>query len=212
MPSVTNLQKAAFDAIDTLHFNQIVMGLICRESIEEWYPWIINGINKILKKAGLTGKEAEITKHYLLSALEIRLTADDKYLSDVAKSFKELNPDVPSYNRETFEKVTNHERTFCIAMLSIIANQNGVTTEFLLQATEELMNDEVLALSTMPFIIRYRLTECCYAYEYPDAPFLFYHELVNRNIIACGKYSRKTDKYMKELNSELSLLFIRAGL
>ncbi|SPY73011.1 Uncharacterised protein [Providencia alcalifaciens] len=74
------------------------------------------------------------------------------------------------------------------------------------------MSDKVLALSTMPFIIRYRLTECCYAYEYPDAPFLFYHELVNRNIIACGKYSQKTDKYTRELNSELSLLFIRSGL
>lgn len=147
-----------------------------------------------------------------MSALEIRLTVDDKYLSDLAESFKELNPDDSSLNRETFEKITKHERVFSLAMLSIIASHNGVPTNFFLQATDELMNDKVLALSTMPFIIRYRLTECCYAYEYPDAPFLFYHELVNRNIIACGKYSRKTDKYTRELNSELSLLFIRAGL
>ncbi|MGX4744622.1 hypothetical protein [Providencia rettgeri] len=212
MPSLTKLQKAAFDAVDTLHFNQVFMGFIYGESIEEWYPWILNGINKILQKEGLTGKQAEITKHYLLCALEIRLTADDQYLSDVAESFKELNPDDSSLNRETFEKIANYERLYSFATLSIFAEHNGVTPNFFLQATNELMSDKVLALSTMPFIIRYRLAECCYAYEYPDAPFLFYHELVNRNIIACGKYSRKTDKYAKELNSELSLLFIRAGL
>ncbi|MEX6224038.1 hypothetical protein AB6F55_03970 [Providencia hangzhouensis] len=86
MPATTALQKAAFDVIDTLHFNRVFMGFICGKSIEEWYPWILNGINKILQKEGLTGKQAEITKHYLLSALEIRLTVDDKYLSDFACS------------------------------------------------------------------------------------------------------------------------------
>lgn len=212
MPATTALQKAAFDVIDTLHFNRVFMGFICGESIEDWYPRVLNGINKILQKEGLTGKQAEITKHYLLSALEIRLTVDDKYLSDFAEYFKVLNSDSPSFNQDKLEEIDNHTRTFSLAMLSVFAHHNGVTREFLLQATEELMNDKVLSLSTMPFIIRYRLTECCYIYEYPNAPFLFYHELVNRNIISCHKYSHKIDKYAHEPDSELSLLFIRAGL
>lgn len=82
--------------------------------------------------------------------------------------------------------------------------------EFFFQATEELVNDK--ALSTMPRFIRYRLTECCYALEYPDAPLFFYRELVSLGIVLCGKYSHHRDQFVNKSGSELSLLFIRAGL
>lgn len=72
MPATTSVQKAAFDAIDSLHFSQVMMSLICADPVaEEWYGRIFGRINSILQNAGITGKQAQIAKHYLLGALEI---------------------------------------------------------------------------------------------------------------------------------------------
>lgn len=61
------------------------------------------------------------------------------------------------------------------------------------------MNDK--ELSTIPGFIRFRLTECCYALEYPDAPLRFYRELVNLGIVSCGKYSPRNDQFVKGFDS-----------
>ncbi|EEW2250049.1 hypothetical protein D9F29_21380 [Escherichia coli] len=211
MPATTSVQKAAFDAIDSLHFSQVVMSLICADPIaEEWYRRIFGRINSILQKAGITGKQAQIAKHYLLGALEIYLSIDSSYFSDTVEHINKGVDGGTPYNRELHGQIVEHNRNCSIAILCNIADYNGVDRDFFLQATEELVNDKVL--STMPYFIRYRLTECCYALEYPDAPLCFYRELVNFDIISCGKYSSHCDKFVKESDSELSLLFIRAGL
>ncbi len=211
MPAITSVQKAAFDAIDSLHFSQVVMSLICADPVaEEWYHLIFGRINIILQRTGITGKQAQIARHYLLGALEIYLSTDSNYLLDtVEHNNKGVDGGAP-YNREIHEQLHEHNRNCSIAILCNIADYNGVDRDFFLQATEALVNDKVL--STMPYFIRYRLTECCYALEYPDAPLFFYRELVSQGIVSCGKYSRHRDQFVKESDSELSLLFIRAGL
>lgn len=211
MPATTSVQKAAFDAIDSLHFSQVVMSLICADPVaEEWYRRIFGRINSILQKAGITGKQAQIARHYLLGALEIHLSIDRNYFSDtVEHNNKGVDGGAP-YNRELHEQLVEHNRNYSIALLCNIADFNGVDRELFFQATEELFNDKIL--STIPRFIRYRLTECCYVLEYPDAPLFFYRELVSQGIVLCGKYSHHRDQFVKESDSELSLLFIRAGL
>lgn len=211
MPATTTVQKAAFDAIDSLHFSQVMMSLICADPVaEEWYRRIFGRINSILQKAGITGKQAQIARHYLLGALEVHLSIDSKYFSDtVEHNNKGVDGGAP-YNRELLEQFVEHNRNYSIALLCNIADFNGVDREFFFQATEELFNDKIL--STMPRFIRYRLTECCYALEYPDAPLFFYRELVSLGIVLCGKYSHHRDQFVRKCDSELSFLFIRAGL
>jgi len=212
MPATTPLQKAAFDAIDSLHFSQVVMSLIYGEPLAEWYPRILGRINGLLQKTGITGKQAEITRHYLLAALEIYLSVDSNYFSNMDEYHKKTDAGGTPYNRVMHEQFAEHARNFSIAMLSKLARENGVDSEFLVRATEEMMNDTALALSSMPYLIRYRLTECCYALEYPDAPLGFYRELASREIVSCRKYSHKAPPSVNEPGSDLSLLFIRAGL
>ncbi|EKN6149866.1 hypothetical protein ACA503_001229 [Yersinia enterocolitica] len=211
MPATTSVQKAAFDAIDSLHFSQVVMSLIYANPVaEEWYRRILGRINSILKREGITGKQAQIAKHYLLGALEIYLSIDSNYFSAIVEHNNKGVDGRAPYDRELLEQLVEHNRNCSIAMLCNIAEYNGVDIEFFFQATEALVDDK--ALSTMPGFIRYHLTECCYALEYPDAPLCFYRELVNLGIVSCGKYSRHRDQFAKESGSELSLLFIRAGL
>ncbi|OHT22350.1 hypothetical protein A3Q29_11055 [Providencia stuartii] len=212
MPSTTNIQKAAFDAIDTLHFSQVFMSLIYGRPIAKWYHDILTRIYEILDKEGISGKQAEITKHYLLGALEIYLSIDQQFFSARDKYDEEPDADGMLYTPEIYKLVDKKSKKLSLIMLHIIASYNGVAEEFIFQATMELLNDKALALSTAPTIVRNRLVECCYAFEYPDAPLGFYHELVNRDIISCGKYSHKNDKYKQEVGSELSSLFIRACL
>ncbi|EKS6642006.1 hypothetical protein QCD58_000752 [Enterobacter hormaechei] len=212
MPATTPVQKAAFDAIDSLHFSQVVMSLIYGEPLAEWYPRILGRINSLLAKTGITGKQAEITRHYLLAALEIYLSVDSNYFSNMDEHHKKTDAGGAPYNRVMHEQFAEYARNFSIAMLSKLARENGVDSEFLVEATEELMNDKALALSSMPYLIRYRLTECCYALEYHDAPLDFYRELASREIISCRKYSHKAPPSLNEAGSDLSLLFIRAGL
>lgn len=202
MPSTTPLQKAAFDVIDTLHFNQILMSFVYEEPLEDYYHHILNRINEILQEKGLTGKQAEINKHYILANLEICLSIDKKYISDfVTKS-----------DKKKYEQFTECQKNFSLAMLSVIIYHNDLDRDFIDYVVKNLLDDKSLALSTMPFFVKYRLTECCYAFEYPDASLGFYYELVSRDIILCKKYSRRIDCCPPELGSELSLLFIRAGL
>ena len=86
MPATTSVQKAAFDAIDSLHFSQVLMSFICADPVaEEWYRRIFGRINSTLQKAGITGKQAQIAKHYLLGALEIHLSIDSDYFSDTVE-------------------------------------------------------------------------------------------------------------------------------
>ncbi|MCE1608895.1 hypothetical protein [Enterobacter ludwigii] len=188
------------------------MSLIYGEPLAEWYPRILGRINGLLQKTGITGKQAEITRHYLLAALEIYLSVDSNYFSNMDEYHKKTDAGGAPYNRVMHEQFAEHARNFSIAMLSKLARENGVDSEFLVRATEEMMNDTALALSSMPYLIRYRLTECCYALEYPDAPLGFYRELASREIVSCRKYSHKAPPSVNEPGSDLSLLFIRAGL
>ncbi|WP_187641181.1 hypothetical protein [Escherichia coli] len=116
MPATTSVQKAAFDAIDSLHFSQVVMSLICADPVaEEWYRRIFGRINSILQKAGITGKQAQIAKHYLLSALEVHLSIDSNYFSDtVEHNNKGVDGGAP-YNRELLEQFVEHNRNYSIA-------------------------------------------------------------------------------------------------
>lgn len=206
------MQKAAFDAIDSLHFSQVVMSFIYGEPAAEWYLRILGRINSLLAETGMTGKQAEIMRHYLLAALEIYLSVEGNFFANMAEHHKASDAGGTPYNRLMHEQFAEHARNFSIAMLSKLARENGVDSEFFLGAADELMNDKALALSSMPYLIRCRLTESCYALEYPDAPLGFYRELARTGVIPCSKYSPIADKIEKESHSDLSLLFVRAGL
>lgn len=131
MPATTSVQKAAFDAIDSLHFSQVVMSLICADpDAEEWYRRILGRINSILQREGITGKQAQIAKHYLLGALEIYLSIDSNYFSDAAEhNNKDVDGGAP-YNRELHEQFVEHSLNYSIALLCNIADFNGVDREF----------------------------------------------------------------------------------
>lgn len=212
MPATTPIQKAAFDVIDTLHFTQVVMSEVCKDPIAEWYPRIILKINNMLREVGMTGKQAAIAKHYLLGALEIYLSVDGKLSSAMAEYAEQ--PDLNTLFEEgtIYDKPTQTASNFSLTMLYAAAENNGVQGEFIDRAVEELVNDQDLELSATPYLIRYRLVECCYALEYAGAPLGFYRELVSLGIISCGKYSLNIDTYAKNAESGGELLFLRACL
>lgn len=212
MPATTPIHKAAFDAIDTLHFTQVVMSEVCKDPIAECYPRIILKINNMLRKVGMAGKQAAIAKHYLLGALEIYLSVDGKLSLAMAEYAEQ--PETNTFLEEStiYDRSTQTASNFSLTMLYAAAENNGVQGEFIDRAVEELVNDQDLELLATPYLIRYRLVECCYALEYADAPLGFYRELVNLGIISCGKYSINIDRYAKKSEPGLSLLFLRAGL
>lgn len=212
MPATTPIQKAAFDVIDTLHFTQVVMSEVCKDSIAEWYSRIILKINKMLREAGMTGKQAAIAKHYLLGALEIHLSVDGELSSTMAEYAEQSDTNTLFEEGVNYDMSTQTASNFSLTMLYTAAENNGVQGEFIDRALEELVNDQELELSATPYLIRYRLVECCYALEYAEAPFGFYRELVSLGIISCGKYSLNIDTYAKKYELGVSLLFLRACL
>lgn len=212
MPATTPIQKAAFDVIDTLHFTQVVMSEACKDSIAEWYPRIILKINKMLREAGMTGKQAAIAKHYLLGALEIHLSVDGELSSTMAEYAEQSDTNTLFEEGANYDMSTQTASNFSLTMLYTAAENNGVQGEFIDRALEELVNDQDLELSATPYLIRYRLVECCYALEYAEAPLGFYRELVSLGIISCGKYSLNIDTYAKKYELGVSLLFLRACL
>lgn len=212
MPATTPIQKAAFDVIDTLHFTQVVMSEACKDSIAEWYPRIILKINKMLRETVMTGKQAAIAKHYLLGALEIYLSVDGELSSTMAEYAEQSDTNTLFEEGANYDMSTQTASNFSLTMLYTAAEKNGVQGEFIDRALEELVNDQDLELSATPYLIRYRLVECCYALEYAEAPLGFYRELVSLGIISCGKYSLNIDTYAKKYELGVSLLFLRACL
>lgn len=212
MPAITPIHKAAFDAIDTLHFTQVVMSEVCKDPIAEWYPRIILKINNMLRETGMAEKQAAIAKHYLLGALEIYLSVDGKLSSAMAEYAEQSVPGMFCDEGTIYDGSTQTASNFSLTMLYAAAENNGVQGEFIDSVIKELVNDKDLELSATPYLIRHRLVECCYALEYADAPLRFYRELVSLGIISCGKYSLTIDKYAKKSELGLSLLFLRAGL
>jgi len=212
MPATTEIQKSALDALDSLHFNQVAVRITNSEQSEEWCFRILNKINWVICEAGIAGKQAEITKHYLLSALEIYLSVDEKYFLYLAQFNNVSGSHRGFQEKEKYQEYAEHSRNFSLANLCIAAACNGVDRKFLTRATDVLINDRELALSSTPLHIRYRLAERCYALEYTNAPLNFYRELVSHGIIRCGKYSSRNDKTAEKSNEGLSTLFIRAGL
>lgn len=190
------------------------MGYILENPLAaEWYSRILNSLKIKLSEAGIIGIKAEITKHYLLSTLEIYLSYDSKtFLHE--ENFDELF----SPNKKIHDKTVNIKqyvkgaRALSIGMYHLCARYNGVDTKLLTRVVNDLIEDKELSLSTMPCFIRYRLTECCYALEYSDPPLGFYRELVSLGVISCGKYSYNIDRNVKGNDAVLSLLSIRAGL
>ncbi|UMB87499.1 hypothetical protein I9P40_03405 [Citrobacter portucalensis] len=212
MPATTPIQKAAFDVIDTLHFTQVVMSEVCKDSIAEWYPRIILKINKMLREAGMTGKQAAIAKHYLLGALEIHLSVDGELSSTMAEYAEQSDTNTLFEEGVNYDMSTQTASNFSLTMLYTAAENNGVQGEFIDRALEELVNDQELELLATPYLIRYRLVECCYALEYAEAPLGFYRELVSLGIISCGKYSLNIDTYAEKYELGVSFLFLRACL
>lgn len=212
MPAITPIHKAAFDAIDTLHFTQAVMSEVCKDPIAEWYPRIILKINNMLRDVGMTGKQAAIAKHYLLGALEIYLSVDGKLSSAMAEYAEQPDTNTLFEEGTIYDRSAQTASNFSLTMLYAAAENNGVQGDFIDRTVEALINDQDLELLATPYLIRYRLVECCYALEYTDAPLGFYRELVSFGIISCGKYSLNIDRYVNKSEPELSLLFIRASL
>ncbi|EKY3999144.1 hypothetical protein QTV03_004448 [Enterobacter roggenkampii] len=188
------------------------MSEVCKDSIAEWYSRIILKINKMLREAGMTGKQAAIAKHYLLGALEIHLSVDGELSSTMAEYAEQSDTNTLFEEGVNYDMSTQTASNFSLTMLYTAAENNGVQGEFIDRALEELVNDQELELSATPYLIRYRLVECCYALEYAEAPLGFYRELVSLGIISCGKYSLNIDTYAKKYELGVSLLFLRACL
>lgn len=149
-----------------------------------------------------------------MNYLEIYLSADVLDFQTIIEQGK-----IEKYgaNRNHDDRISYYEyikvtRDISLAMLLNVARLNGVDEEFVFQATDLLIDDRELSLLTMPYFVRYRLTECCYALEYPDAPLGFYQELISLGVISGGKYKYSEGQYTKEPGSDVSLQFIRAGL
>lgn len=212
MPITTPIQKSALDAIDSLHFNQVAVRLTNSGPSEEWCFRILSKINWVISEAGITGKQAEITKHYLLSALEIYLSVDEKYFTYQAQFNDESEPHRGFQEKAKYQEYAEYCLNFSLANLCIVAACNGVDRELLMRATDVLINDRELSLSSIPLHIKYRLAERCYALEFANAPFSLFRELISLGVITSDKYSSKNDKVAEKSNGGLSSLFIRAGL
>ncbi|GJL05608.1 hypothetical protein TUM17570_46170 [Enterobacter cloacae] len=98
------------------------MCLICADPVaEEWYGRIFGRINSLLQREGITGKQAQIAKHYLLGALEIYLSIDSNYFAGTVEHNKGVDGGA-LYNRELLEQFVEHNRNYSIALLCNIAD------------------------------------------------------------------------------------------
>jgi hypothetical protein len=172
-------QEAAFDVLDWLYFNQILVFSLYSKNDLMWLEWIIDNVADAVRKTGATGLKAECLKHGVYCLLEI--LADD-----LENSGKNIGlPYQPPVGRDDERKSREHVRNLFAGYFILICKRaRGESMDPAVEIAVNLLEE----IRKAPASVRYRLAERCLAYEYRSAPLDFLAWLAKLGVIRSKKY------------------------
>ncbi|MBC3832863.1 hypothetical protein H8K33_15240 [Undibacterium amnicola] len=180
---------AALDILDWLHFNQALVYSVFSEEDVFWLRKIFERVKAAVAATRQSGIDAEIMKHYVLCYLEIFLSDGDSI------GFSEA---------ETYEKVLKYNKIFFSAMVNAKAKSTG---KHVAESALTIATELCIEFRTAPATVRFRLTERCMVYEFPNAAMSALKWFVEAEAISSAKYKVGTRAHEKH-----RLVVVRIGL
>lgn len=188
MVRTTTRQSTALDMLDRLYFNQALVFSQFTDTEMRPLDGIINSVAQEVERAGASGMEAELWKHYVLCFLEV-LLADDT--STIWKSIKIKDlPAPPDMSDDMLKKIGDHQKTYFAALILAMGRlMHELPGTELLEIAIRLAPEFQLA----PAVVRYRLVDRCLAWEHLSAPLMFLAWMAESDILHPAKYKPRSD-------------------
>ncbi|MGF1725197.1 hypothetical protein [Photobacterium nomapromontoriensis] len=205
MARLSPKHHAALDILDYLHFYDVLTSVFINQQQVDSYNTVLSVVEGLLSEHAITGRQAEITRHYLLCGLEIILGQDDGHYQRLQAFHGEM-----SVSEEQVNKITQFNIQFSLALLSIIAEKNGVDRTLFLSSMDQLIANPDIAL--IPPVIRQRLVARCCSFQFPDSALQFYQQLIERDVMASQKYRPVLASGSDDAQTQAEYAFLRAGL
>lgn len=165
MGKLTVQQITGLDILDWLYFNQTLVYVVMDDEVVAWFIEIVKRVNTAVAATGAADMKAEIMKHYVMCFLEI-LASDEHPDAEAAK--------LHQYNKNYLcGKLISHHKLVHSDSLSEALDIATALLDYVLSA---------------PAVVRFRLTERCFAAEYMAATHDCFMWLVKAEVIPCAKF------------------------
>lgn len=193
MPRTAPSQSIAFDILDWIFFNQLLVSSTYRDEEKKWLQDTIRELQEAVSQTGATGAEAERLKHTVLCLLEVRL-GERAERTGFAKSTPLPNDVTP---KMILDVAGHNANLFQAAVIASCGKTGGI--EF--ATVSGIFNRVVRKLIQSPTIVGHRLTERALLQEYPDAPLDFFLWMASTGIISSKKYDPEKSPTKRYRNS-----------
>jgi|GEM_PF-2222071 len=181
MSRPTPQQEAAFDVLDWLYFNQILVFPLYSKNDLMWLARITDNVTDAVRKTGATGLTAECLKHGVYCLLEIYL-ADD--LENFCENAVRINQCPAQIDSDALPEQSELQRDFANYVINRCKLDRGESMDRAIDIVADLLE----GIRKAPTSVRWRLVERCLAYEYRSAPLDFLAWLAKLGVIRSKKY------------------------
>lgn len=181
MGRINNCQSAALDVLDRLLFNQILVFCVYNVRERIWLARIVEGVTRAVGATGATGLHAQCLTHSVLCLLEIHLSDN----LDRIRLPGFVMPERPEgWSNEQFLEIQRFHRTAFMALAGAIAEEMH---DVPMDQACEIASNLAAAFRHAPASVRFRLTERCLAYAFPEAPLDGLSWLIKAGVIRSRK-------------------------
>lgn len=164
MGRIANHQVAGLDFIDKLYFTQLLVYCSMSQAERNILERVIVRVEKEVEKLHLPVFEAAVFRNAIYSMLEVALSNN---VSDLGKSF---HVDLPPFSEDLKTARSKIEEFIRNYLMALVMASVEVSKQVDLSKAVEILESLALEFSDAPAVVRYDLSERCFALKYLNGP------------------------------------------
>lgn len=164
MGRVATHQVAGLDFIDKLYFTQLFVCCAMSQEERNILMRIIGRVEEEVEKLHLAVIEAAVFRNAIFSMLEVAISNN---LTDLGKSFHIDVPPMPEDLKKVSPELSRYNRIYLIGMVMAAFEMSKKVN---LSKAVEIVENLAAEFSAAPAVVRYDLSERCFALEYLNGP------------------------------------------
>ncbi len=200
MGRVASHQVAGLDFIDKLYFTQLLVCCTMSQAERNILERIMGRIEEEVEKLHLGLVESAVFRNAICSMLEVAISNS---LTDLGKSFHLDVPPMPEDLKKARPRVEELHRNFLMAMvIATVEMSKKVDLSQAVKIVERLAPE----FSDAPAVVRYDLSERCFALEYLNGPMACFAWLCKARVLNITKTT--PERLPEEFHTEFLLRLV----
>lgn len=200
MGRVASHQVAGLDFIDKLYFTQLLVFCTMSQAERNILERIIGRIEEEVEKLHLAVVEAAVFRNAIFSMLEVAISNN---LTDLGRSFHIDAPPMPEDLKKVSPALSEHNRIYLMTMVrATVEMSKQVDLRQAVKIVEHLATE----FSDAPAVVRYDLSERCFALEYLNGPLACFAWLCKVRVLNVTKTT--PERLPEEFHTEFLLRLV----